>query len=161
MSNKPFTDKRWRDNSLEGVKFDNSKVTSEQKKKTEEFHELFKKTFAKQLKEKHSHKYFPSDGYNADAKYCYENGINPDPNILNADTFNISKVQFVNTLQMLSDHGYISGVRFTSAKIEGIVISGLHNASITVEGLQYLAENTMMKKAYKIFKEFRDWLPGY
>ncbi|MCC4346488.1 MULTISPECIES: YjcQ family protein [Lactobacillaceae] len=94
-------------------------------------------------------------------KYCYENGINPDPNILNADTFNISKVQFVNTLQMLSDHGYISGVRFTSAKIEGIVISGLHNASITVEGLQYLAENTMMKKAYKIFKEFRDWLPGY
>lgn len=94
-------------------------------------------------------------------KYCYENGINPDPNILNANTFNISKVQFVNTLQMLSDHGYISGVRFTSAKIEGIVISGLHNASITVEGLQYLAENTMMKKAYKIFKEFRDWLPGY
>lgn len=56
MSNKPFTDKRWRDNSLEGVKFDNSKVTSEQKKKTEKFHELFKKTFAKQLKEKHSHK---------------------------------------------------------------------------------------------------------
>ena len=54
MSKKNFSDKRWRDSSLEGVKFDNSKVTSEQKKKTEAFHELFNKTFAKQLKSKHS-----------------------------------------------------------------------------------------------------------
>ncbi|MBB1086380.1 hypothetical protein [Limosilactobacillus fastidiosus] len=52
MDKKPFSDKRWRDNSLEGVKFDNSKVTPEQKKKTAAFHKLFKETFAK--KNKHS-----------------------------------------------------------------------------------------------------------
>lgn len=56
MSKRPFSDKRWQDNSLAGVTFDNSKVTREQKKKTKEFHELFRKTFAKQLKEKHSDK---------------------------------------------------------------------------------------------------------
>lgn len=55
MSKKPFSDKRWTDASLKGVTFDNSHVTPEQQKKTKEFHELFKKTFAKQLKAKHSH----------------------------------------------------------------------------------------------------------
>lgn len=92
-------------------------------------------------------------------KYCYENGINPDPNVLNADNFNIGNVQFANTLQMLSDHGYISGLKFHSTSTNGTVVGGVQNAKITMEGLQYLAENTMMQKAYKIFKEVRDWLP--
>lgn len=56
MSKKHFSDKRWWDSSLKGITFDNSKVTPEQKKKTEEFHKLFKETFAKQLKDKHSDK---------------------------------------------------------------------------------------------------------
>ncbi|MDM8244225.1 hypothetical protein [Limosilactobacillus vaginalis] len=56
MSKKPFSDKRWQHISWDGVSFDNSKVTPEQKKKTKEFHELFRKAFAKQLKEKHSEK---------------------------------------------------------------------------------------------------------
>lgn len=55
MAKKPFSDKRWNDHSLKGVIFDNSHVTREQEKKTREFHKLFKETFAKQLKEKHSH----------------------------------------------------------------------------------------------------------
>ena len=43
MSKKPFSDKRWQHISWDGVSFDNSKVTPEQKKKTKEFHELFRK----------------------------------------------------------------------------------------------------------------------
>ena len=31
MAKRPFSDKRWRDSSLEGGEFDNSKVTPEQK----------------------------------------------------------------------------------------------------------------------------------
>ena len=91
-------------------------------------------------------------------KFCYENGQTPDPNVLNADTFNVSKVQFGNTLEMLSDHGYISGIQFHSTKM-GKTYSSLLNLKITIEGLQYLAENSMMKKAYRIFKEVKDWLP--
>lgn len=93
-------------------------------------------------------------------KWCYEDGQTPDPDILNAGTFNIGNVQFGNTLQMLSEHGYISGVRFKNTKM-GTTYSALQNAKITIEGLQYLAENTMMKKAYKVFKEVRDWLPHF
>ncbi|HJF47969.1 MAG TPA: hypothetical protein K8V48_08415 [Limosilactobacillus oris] len=54
MAKKLFSDRRWYDSSWNGVKFDNSKVTPEQKKKTKEFHKLFKETFARQLKDKHS-----------------------------------------------------------------------------------------------------------
>lgn len=56
MSKKPFSDKRWNDPSLKGVTFDNSYVTLAQKEKTRQFHKLFKETFAKQLKDKHSDK---------------------------------------------------------------------------------------------------------
>lgn len=93
-------------------------------------------------------------------KFCYENGQTPDPNILNANTFDISGIQFTNTLFMLSEHGYIDGINFrTTSNVK--VPSALQNSFITIEGLQYLAENSMMKKAYRIFKEVRDWLPGF
>ncbi|MRH08478.1 head protein [Lactobacillus reuteri] len=93
-------------------------------------------------------------------KWCYENGKSPDVDILNADTFNISKVQFGNTLKMLKDHGYIDGVSITRT-LNGTLVIAISNASITVEGLQYLAENSMMKKAYNVLKEVKDWLPGF
>lgn len=91
-------------------------------------------------------------------KYCYENGEKPDTNILQASTFNISQRQYFQTLQMLSDDGYLKGLRFTPIKT-GVLVNGLDEVRITSNGLQYLAENSMMKKAYRVFKEVRDWLP--
>lgn len=91
-------------------------------------------------------------------KYCYENGQAPDVNVLQAGTFNISKQQFINTLQMLNDDGYLKGFKLISTKT-GLLVNGLNEIKITSSGLQYLEENSMMKKAYKTFKEVRDWLP--
>ena len=91
-------------------------------------------------------------------KYCYENGEQPDSNVLQASTFNISQRQFYQTLQMIADDGYLKGLKFTPTKT-GIIVGGLNQVSITSNGLQYLAENSMMRKAYNVFKEVRDWLP--
>lgn len=91
-------------------------------------------------------------------KYCYEHGIAPDPDFLNADTFNISKVQFLNTLKMLTDDGSIAGLKF-HATTTGLVVVGMQSIHVTSKGLEYLAENTMMKKAYRVFKEVKDWAP--
>lgn len=91
-------------------------------------------------------------------KYCYEHGQSPDVTVLNYSTFEISRNQFYRTLQMLMEDHYIRGLKFTPTKT-GIIVSGVENMYITSDGLQYLAENTMMKKAYKVFKEVRDWLP--
>ena len=65
---------------------------------------------------------------------------------------------------MLSDHNYIEGVTFTHTK-EGVLYS-FQDARITIEGLEYLAENSleylaensMMQKAFRIFKSFKEWL---
>lgn len=56
----------------------------------------------------------------------------------------------------LSDHNYIEGVTFTHTK-EGVLYS-FQDARITIEGLEYLAENSMMQKAFRIFKSFKEWL---
>lgn len=92
-------------------------------------------------------------------KYCYENGEDPDVNVLQASTFNISQKQFFHTLQMLKEDGYVKGISFQSYYDRSQAIIGLDQVRITSDGLQYLAENSMMKKAYKVFKEVRDWLP--
>ena len=92
-------------------------------------------------------------------KYCYENGQDADPDILKADTFNISQQQFVRTLQMLFKDGYIEGITFSPLLSGGILLGNRSSTVITSDGLQYLAENSMMQKAYRIFKEVRDWLP--
>lgn len=91
-------------------------------------------------------------------KYCYENGITPDPDFLNAETFNISQAQFLNTLKMLTEDGYIKGLKIHNTTT-GPVVAGMQLVHVTSNGLEYLSENTMMKKAYRIFKEVRDWAP--
>ena len=89
-------------------------------------------------------------------KYCYEHGEQPDPGVINERTLLISKAQYVEILRMLSDHNYIEGVTFTHTK-EGVLYS-FQDARITIEGLEYLAENSMMQKAFRIFKSFKEWL---
>ena len=54
---------------------------------------------------------------------------------------------------MLSDDGYVKGVEFTD------MLNHPRNWHITSQGIQYLEENSLMQKAYKVAKETRDWLP--
>ena len=59
---------------------------------------------------------------------------------------------------MLSDDGHIKGVRITATTSTRIV-TDINKLEITSSGLQYLKENSMMIKAYNIFKEAGNWLP--
>lgn len=92
-------------------------------------------------------------------KHCYEQSKDVDPNILNAGTFNISEKQFIRTLKMLISEGYIEGVSVQETLDGYHILSNLQKSSITPKGLEYLAENSMMKKMYKVLKEVKDWLP--
>lgn len=92
-------------------------------------------------------------------KYCYENGISADPDILSPDNIGISEKQFILTLQMLLEDGYIKGVSL-SPTIQGpTIINNIQDTYATSAGLQYLVENSMMKKVYNVSKEVRDWIP--
>lgn len=37
----------------------------------------------------------------------------------------------------------------------------LYNAQLTSAGYEYLENNSNMKKAYKMIKELKEWLPGF
>ena len=94
-------------------------------------------------------------------KYCYENGTDVNPDVLSPDNIGISEKQFVLTLQMLLEDGYIKGVSLKSTIQGPTIICNIQNTYATSSGLQYLVENSMMTKAYKVSKEVRDWIPLY
>ena len=92
-------------------------------------------------------------------KYCYENGIDADADILSPENIGISEKQFVLTLQMFLEDGYIRGVSLKPTLQGPTIICNIQNTYATSSGLQYLVENSMMTKAYKVSKEVRDWIP--
>ena len=92
-------------------------------------------------------------------KYCYENGTDVNPDVLSPDNIGISEKQFVLTLQMLLEDGYIKGVSLKSTIQGPTIICNIQNTYATSSGLQYLVENSMMTKAHKVSKEVRDWIP--
>ena len=59
---------------------------------------------------------------------------------------------------MMQDVGYINGVE-VHAYITGVSVN-TRNISITLKGLEYLQENSVMQKAYRAIKGIRDIVPG-
>ena len=56
------------------------------------------------------------------------------------------------------DQGYINGI--TVRKVWGdVLIEDLGDAQITPAGIEYLCENSMMKKAIQYAKEIKEILP--
>lgn len=81
-----------------------------------------------------------------------------DKQDISAERLGVSESRRNAILKMLADEGYIKGVKFLSYSggIEQVAIDGI---AITIKGLEFLENNTMMKKAYKLLKGIRDILP--
>lgn len=82
----------------------------------------------------------------------------PDWEDLTPQKLNISEVLWQNLIQMLIKAGYIDGIKITSTAT-GTYIMPI-NPQITLQGLQYLEENSMMRKAYRLAKGIKDITPG-
>lgn len=82
----------------------------------------------------------------------------PDWSKLSAEHFKVTEKRFTNIMLMLYEAGYIDG-------IEPIPLGGNAydfkpiNPSITLRGMEYLEENTTMKKAYRLLKGIKDITP--
>ena len=79
-----------------------------------------------------------------------------DNEIISHDKFGISYERGKNLMIQLNDNGYISGVHVIRA-MGGSGIK-LIDPKITLKGMEYLEDNTMMKKAYKLLKGAKDLL---
>jgi len=68
------------------------------------------------------------------------------------ENFKVSEQYFKEILKMLCDDGYVKGITFV--QVLGQTTPGLKyiKPEITIKGLEYLEENSMMKKAADIAK---------
>lgn len=66
--------------------------------------------------------------------------------MISPETLKISKERWEKYLEMLQDEGYIKGVKI-STYISSAKVANADNIQITLKGLEYLNENSMMKKA--------------
>lgn len=81
-----------------------------------------------------------------------------DKSLLKAENFKISENRFENIIKMLVQEEYITGVIIVD-------MMGMHgikfdNVQITLKGLEYLSENSLMKKAANIAKSIKETIPG-
>lgn len=67
----------------------------------------------------------------------------------------ISDVRFRNYIEMLEDAGYIEGIRIDEYITDEVSVD-FQDARITIEGLKFLAENTLLAKSYKVVKGLTD-----
>lgn len=63
-------------------------------------------------------------------------------------------------LNNLYDDGYIKGIIIVPL-LGGKTGIKLNNPTITIKGMEYLENNSTMKKIYNIFKEGKDIIPSF
>lgn len=71
----------------------------------------------------------------------------------------ISRERWLRYLEMMRDVGYIKGPEILRNAIGDLTIRGVAEFQITLKGLEYLQENTTMRKLYKAAKGLRDLAP--
>jgi len=83
----------------------------------------------------------------------------PDMSGLSQEKLGVTEARFYNILRILVDAGYISGITFTPL-LSGDYCINSFRPSITLAGLEYLANNTTMKKFVNTLKEIKAATPG-
>ena len=77
---------------------------------------------------------------------------------ISSATFGIPDSYWIDIMSELKDNGYIKGVSIRKTKGIGRVIN-CDDIDITMKGIEYLKENSMMKKIKKALKGLKDIVP--
>lgn len=77
---------------------------------------------------------------------------------INAEKLGVSTERFARYIEMMVDVGYIKGVRIYQDICGESVIED-NGIRITLKGLEYLQENSIMQKLYKSAKGVVDLIP--
>lgn len=80
-----------------------------------------------------------------------------DMSKLSAEFFGITENRLNTILRMLQEEGYVHGVVYKTG-LSGVKVT--QNFGITLKGLEYLEENSTMKKAAALLKGIKDTVPG-
>lgn len=81
-----------------------------------------------------------------------------DSSSISAESLKISEARWSSLLEMLSDEGYVKGLH-VSRSLDGQTLVSVFNPRITLKGLEYLQENSLMKKAANLAKGVAEIIP--
>ena len=92
---------------------------------------------------------------------CLKSGARPDYSYLNYETkdFPITEEYWNYLLENLCKGGYIEGVVVIQPDNAPVIIRKTDNFRIAPHGIEYLLENSMMKKAANAVKEISGLIP--
>lgn len=80
-----------------------------------------------------------------------------DRALISAEALGVTQARWEAIMTMLQDDGYIQGIQYVrSLGMKGIKVIDVR---ITLKGLEYLEENSFMKKAANIAKGITDLIP--
>ena len=82
----------------------------------------------------------------------------PDWHCISAQMLGITEQRWMSLMQSLVEAGYVAGIKVVSSKVSREVY--LIDPRISLQGLEYLENNTMMKKVYRLAKGIKDITPG-
>ena len=79
----------------------------------------------------------------------------PNMDCISAKALKLSDQRWVALMEMLSKEGYIDGFSVQST-VDGSILVSSSTPRITLKGLEYLQENSLMKKAAELAKGVAD-----
>lgn len=82
-----------------------------------------------------------------------------DVNQISAKSLDVSKERWARYIEMMEDVGYIKGVQINRC-IDGTTDVDASEMRITLKGLEYLQENSIMRRMYKAAKGIKEITPG-
>ena len=71
----------------------------------------------------------------------------PDMDFISAGTLGISRRRWNAIIEMLTENGYIKGIEIKISADGNETVISVNSPKITLKGLEYLHENSMMHKA--------------
>ncbi len=85
--------------------------------------------------------------------------IEYDFDIISHESLGISKERWNAYIEMIADSGYVKDV-VIKKYVGGEKVIDISDMKITLKGLEYLTENSIMQRFYKTAKGFKEITPG-
>ena len=91
---------------------------------------------------------------------CMKKGVAPSRSMLahDGELLSIDYQYWARIMHELVEHGYVDGVVVTKTFPPSLV-ANLVNPAITMEGVEFMQENTAMQKALKFLKDIKSAIP--
>ena len=92
---------------------------------------------------------------------CKKAGCKVNKQDISSQRFGISESYLLDILAELLAEGYIKGILMRKTKGTGsYCVGGLEDIDITMKGIEFLEDNSMLQKVKEALKDIKNMLPG-